>query len=251
VTATAVYYADLDVAGRIARLLGKSSDVDEFRTAAEKVRTAFRRMPLNSQTGYAMALALDLAPEGSRRELLDKLVADIRSRGNHTTAGDVGFHYVVQALSEGGRSDVVYDLVTADASSPSYAAQLAKGATTLTEAWDAGPRSSQNHFMLGHVEEWFYRYLAGIDLDLSRPREERITLRPTPVGDLASASASLDSPLGRIVSSWRKVNGKILVDVEVPQNAQAKVVLPARGGPVSKQVNGGRHHFEVDARTTP
>ena len=54
---------------------------------------------------------------------------------------------------------------TAAPSPPSYGAQLAAGATTLTEAWDANPASSQNHCMLGHVEEWFYSGLGGIRLD--------------------------------------------------------------------------------------
>jgi hypothetical protein len=40
---------------------------------------------------------------------------------------------------------------------PSYGAQLAAGATSLTEAWDADPHSSLDHFMLGGAEEWFYR----------------------------------------------------------------------------------------------
>ena len=62
--------------------------------------------------------------------------------------------------------------------SPSYGYQLKQGATTLTEAWDADPRSSQNHFMLGAAEEWFYRGLAGIDLDLSRPEGERLGHSP-------------------------------------------------------------------------
>jgi hypothetical protein len=111
----------------------------------------------------------------------------------------VGFHFVIQALCEGGRSDVIYDIL-ANPDPPSYAAQVAHGATTLTEAWDANPNSSQNHFMLGHAEEWFYRYLAGIDVDFSRRPEERIVLRPTPVGDIDSAQAQYKTPLGRFPS---------------------------------------------------
>ena len=45
---------------------------------------------------------------------------------------------------------------------PGYGMQLKSGATSLTEAWDAGPGSSQDHFMLGQIQEWFYHDLAGI-----------------------------------------------------------------------------------------
>ena len=68
--------------------------------------------------------------------------------------------------------------------SPSYGYQLAQGATALTEAWDSNPNSSQDHFMLGHAEEWFYRGLAGIDFDLSRERDRRI-------GSILRSSATL------------------------------------------------------------
>ena len=58
-----------------------------------------------------MPLALGMGPEERRADVLNKLVEDIRAHGNHTTAGDVGFHYVIQALGEGGRSDVIYDML--------------------------------------------------------------------------------------------------------------------------------------------
>jgi hypothetical protein len=89
----------------------------------------------------------------------------VRAHENHITAGDIGYRYVLAALAEAGRSDVIFDMLLR-ADTPSYGAQLAAGAT-LTEAWDANPRSSLNHMMLGHAEEWFFRYLAGIRIDLA------------------------------------------------------------------------------------
>jgi hypothetical protein len=180
-----------------------------------------------------------MVPGEFRPQVLARLVDDIRAHGNHTTAGDIGFHYVLQALAEGGRSDVIYDMLS-NPEAPSYAAQLAAGATALTEAWDANPRSSQNHFMLGHAEEWFYRYLAGIDFDLSRRPGEQIILRPTPVGDITYAAATLHTPLGKIVSIWKLSAGKLIYDVEIPPNAKAKAVLPSG----TLEIQSGVHHFE-------
>jgi hypothetical protein len=119
-----------------------------------------------SQTANAMGLALHIAPSKDRARLLENLVGDIRQRGYHVSAGDIGFHYLVRALSEEGRSDVLLEMLQ-QTSSPSYGAQIAKGATALTEAWDAARHASQNHFMLGHVEEWFYTGLGGVRLDFS------------------------------------------------------------------------------------
>ena len=120
--------------------------------------------------------------------------------------------------------------------------RLAAGATSLTEAWDANPRSSQNHFMLGHAEEWFYRYLAGIDVDFSRRPEERIVLRPTPVGDIDSAQARYQTPFGPVSIAWHRRGGRFLCDVEVPPKTTARLLLPGKRG---RQVRPGRHHFEV------
>jgi hypothetical protein len=185
-TATATYYADIATLRRMALLLGKKSDAEHLDQLGRSVYDSFNRhfykedqknYDRGSQTALAMPLVLGLVPDEDRAAVLDNLVADIRSHNNHVTAGDIGFHYVVSALLDGGRSDVLYGMLSRT-DSPSYGYQLAQGATTLTEAWDANPRHSQNHFMLGHAEEWFYRGLAGIDFDLSRPEEQWLRIRP-------------------------------------------------------------------------
>src|SRR5208283_2321989 len=120
-------------------------------------------------------LALGMVPAGHDQAVLDNLVADIHAHGDHVTAGDIGFHYVVRALTDYVRSDVLAAML-ARTDSPSYGYQLAKGATTLAEAWDTNPTGSQNHLMLGHGEEWFYRGLAGLSIDMARPPADAITL---------------------------------------------------------------------------
>jgi hypothetical protein len=138
----------------------------------------------------------------------------------------VGFHFVVQALEDGGRSDVLYDMLSRT-DSPSYGYQLTRGATTLTEAWDTNPTKSQDHFMLGHAEDWFYSGLAGIDFDLSRPPGEQIEIHPSLVGNIASAQASFDSVLGRITSRWECKDGECDLDVAIPAGAQGQVRIPS------------------------
>ncbi|MCC7496249.1 MAG: family 78 glycoside hydrolase catalytic domain [Bryobacterales bacterium] len=250
VTATAIYYADLEALRHAAFLNGQPGEAARWQREAAAVRQAFNarfysaaeaRYDRGSQCSSAMALVLGLVPERDRARLLDRLVSDVRAHANHTTAGDIGYHFVIQALSEGGRSDVIYDMLSAT-DPPSYAAQLRAGATSLTEAWDSDPRSSQNHFMLGHAEEWFYRYLAGIDFDLSRPPDQRITLRPTPAGSITWAHASYNSVLGRITSSWKKNGSELVYQAEVPPNATATVLLPAGE---KKMIGSGRWTFRV------
>jgi hypothetical protein len=164
--------------------------------------------------------------------VLANLVAEIHAHGDHVTAGDVGFHYVVRALTDGGRSDVLYAMLTRT-DKPSYGDQLAHGATTLTEAWDTNPTSSQNHFMLGHAEEWFYRGLAGIRVDLSMDPSlnEQIYIQPAIAGDLTHVSASYHSKLGVVASAWTRDGNKLKMDVTLP--VVGEIVIP---GEFSKQI---------------
>jgi hypothetical protein len=171
-----------------------------------------------------MPLVVGLVPEEERAHVLEALVADIRAHENHVTAGDIGFHYVVDALMDGERSDVLYDMLERT-DAPSYGYQLAQGATALTEAWDANPLSSQDHFMLGHAEEWFYRGLGGINVDMSGRGPRQLMLRPQIVGKLTEVRSSYVSAWGPIESDWRRGAKHTEYDFAIPANAQATIEL--------------------------
>jgi hypothetical protein len=183
-----------------------------------------------------MPLALGMVPEDRRAEVLNHLVADIRNHDYHITAGDIGFHYVVRALTDNGRSDVLAKMLS-QTDPPSYGYQLKQGATSLTEAWDANPTSSQNHFMLGHAEEWFYRGLAGLNIDLANPEPRRIVIHPSLVETVDSASASEDTVFGQVRSSWQRLQGSVAFDITVPPGQQATLILPA---PAASSFQEGR-----------
>ncbi len=234
-TATATYFEDLTDLSQIALLLRKPQDAANYAAEANAVKTSFNahlfhpetnEYDRGSQTANAMPLVLGLVPENRRTAVLANLVGDIRNHTNHVTAGDIGFHYVVRALTDNGQSGVFYDMLhRTDA--PSYGYQLARGATSLAETWDANPDLSQDHFMLGHAEEWFYRGLAGINFDLTRTPDQRIRIQPTPVGNVRSASASYESVVGRIESSWSRTGNTLRMDVTIPPGSTATVLFPA------------------------
>jgi hypothetical protein len=249
ITATAIYYQDLMVASQAAAMLGRDAEGRALAGRAAAVRAEFQRrfydsgkqsFGSGSQTSNAMPLVLGLAPEGSQKALVNHIADDVRSRGNHTSAGDIGYHYVLAALAAGGRSDVIWDMATAK-DAPSYASQLARGATSLTEAWDGNPGASQNHFMLGHIEDWLYQWLAGISLDPSAPAWKRVILQPHPVGDLQSAGATYDSPRGRIACHWKRTATGVEIDVVLPPGVEG--VLRQPDGKVRADLVSGSEHF--------
>ena len=229
-----------------AALLGRSEDAKMYGRRATDIRAAFNRKFLDARTGVyatgaqaaqAIPLVMGLVPEKNRTAAAEALVKDVRAHGNALTAGDVGFRYLLRALADAGRSDVIYDM-NAQSDKPGYGYQLNKGATSLTEAWDAGPESSQNHFMLGHIMEWFYGDLAGIRGSIDGPGFKIIIIRPSPVGDVKWARATLETVRGRIESEWKIEDGKIILKVIIPANTTARIHMPVAPGGLVRE--GGR-----------
>jgi len=231
VTGTAIYYQDLIALEKTAAVLGRSEESKAYAEQAARVREIFNarffdaaqhRYDKGSQTAQAMPLALGMVPEGERAAVLDALVKDIRAHQDHTTSGEVGFHYEVDALLEGGRSDVLLDMLERT-DAPSYGYILAQGATSLTEGWDGG--HSQDHFMLGSAEEWFYRGLGGINVDLSQKGTLRLILHPVLVGNIQWARAHYRSSLGEIESEWHRGAAETVYNFTIPANATAKIEI--------------------------
>ena len=250
VTATLMLYEDATAMQKIATLLGHTDDAASYAALAEREKNAFNQRFWNvqagtydkgSQTANAMPLALGIVPEERRAAVLAHIVADIHAHDDHVTTGEVGYPYLLRALMEGGRNDVVMAMMMRK-DPPSYGSQLAAGATSLTESWDANPHSSQDHFMLGGAEEWFYRGLGGIDFDLSRA--EPIIIRPAIVDGVDWVRCGYISKLGKIESDWKRDKDGILVEVTVPRGAKASVVLP---GEKTQSVGAGVHRFRMKA----
>ncbi len=245
-TATAFYFYDTWILAQTAALLGKKDEAEKFTTQANDIRAAFNKKFLNatkgsyatgSQTANAIPLVMNLCEPTNRACVLNAIVADVRAHGNAITAGDVGYRYLLRALAEGGRSDVIFDMNN-QSEKPGYGYQLKKGATSLTEAWDANPSSSQNHFMLGQIMEWFYGDLGGIAIDPANPGFKNILIHPQPTGDVTWAKCAYNSIHGRIAVEWKKADSKFSLKLEIPAGTTATVYLPTTD--INTATEGGR-----------
>jgi len=232
-TATAFYQHDTWVLAQVAKLLGHRADAKRYRKLAEEIRSAFnqeffdatnRSYATGSQCANAIPLVMNLCEPKHRAAVLDALVVNVKRNG--LTAGDVGYRYLLRALADGGRSDVIFELNN-QSDKPGYGYQLRMGATSLTESWAAHRGNSQNHFMLGQVIEWFYGDLAGIAPDPAAPGFKNVLIKPEPVGDVTWARAGYDSVHGKIVSDWQRSDGEFILRVTIPAGATATVHLPA------------------------
>jgi hypothetical protein len=235
-TATAFYYCDVSTLSQIATLLGKTDDANEYSKLAANIRNSFNQTfftasnscyATDSQCANAIALVMGIAEPAKRPAVLDALVSDVRAHGNGLTAGDVGYRYLLRALADGDRSDVIFD-INDQSDKPGYGYQLKEGATSLTEAWNGRRSSSQNHFMLGQITEWFYHDLAGISCDPTGPGFKKVLIRPAPVGDIAWVKASYKSIHGPVICEWSRSNGVFKLKAGIPANTTARIFVPAK-----------------------
>lgn len=257
VTGSMMLYQDAIAMEKIARILGQEDEATGYAALGAQLAEAFNRRFFDargaqydrgSQTANSMPLDLRVVPEPQRLEVLNHVIGDIHSHDDHVTTGEIGYPYMLRALMENGRNDVLLAMMFRK-DPPSYGSQLEAGATALTEAWDANPDSSQDHFMLGGAEEWFYRGLGGIDFDLSREKDERITIRPRIVNSVGWVKCSYDSKLGMIRSSWKREGNTISMEIAIPANATATVFVPLDNGKALS--NGNEEQGATLLRRTP
>lgn len=253
ITSTAIYYYDLTLISKIATILGKEGDAKKYEALSLQVKKVYNDTFFNkqtyqygtgSQTANAISIFMGLVDEADKPKVLANLIKDIRNHNNGITAGDIGYRYLLRVLDEAGRSDVIFDMNNRS-DVPGYGYQIAHGATSLTESWQGNRISSNNHFMLGHLMEWFYSGLGGISSDTGSTAFKHIIIRPEPVGDVKHVKVNFLSPYGTIANDWTKTDQLFVMDLVTPANTQSIIYLPAKVNSVIKEsgknVKDGNH----------
>jgi hypothetical protein len=82
-----------------------------------------------------------------------------------------------------------------------------------------------NHFMLGHLMEWQFAYVAGIRQRPGSVGWRRILIAPNP-GPLDSTSASFNAPSGTIKVHWQKKDKTFEMTVMIPSGVEAEAEMP-------------------------
>ena len=236
---------NLVLLARMGELTGHSGESERLRKRASKIREAYNLALFDpekavysqgSQSSMAIPLSMGIVEDRYRERVIENLVDSIRLGGLALTAGDIGFHYLVDALTREGKSWLLYDMNNRD-DIPGYGYQLRMGATALTESWQALPEKSNNHMMLGHLKEWFYTGLGGIRQTEASVAFKEVLIHPAYPGGLEHARVSFRGPYGPILSAWEKSENGISLNIRIPVNSTAIVVLPS-GDPASIRESG-------------
>ncbi len=226
VTATSMLYLDLRAMKTIAEVLKKVEDAKEYQREAAKVKEAFHKELFDaeslsygngSQASNALALYLDVVPLEHRNTVIKHLIEDIHAHDLHFTGGDVGHPFILRALSAIGRDDVIAANLNLR-TFPSYGYMLECGATTLLEHWDSAdpekPFASQNHFMLGAAEEWFFEHLAGIRIDMPN---KQVIFEPYFAESVDSVECATGTPYGLVEVKWSRCGNEVKTQVKIPR----------------------------------
>ena len=248
---TAHYLWDIQLLSRAAAMVGNKEDEAHYAELAKEVKKAYndkffnaetRQYGNGSQCSNALPLFLDIVEPQYKADVLANLVKDIKAHGNRLTTGDVGNRYLFQTLARNGLNDVMYQMNNHE-DAPGYGFQVKFGATTLTEQWDPREGTSWNHFMMGQIDEWFYAWLAGIQPVPSEPGFQKLVIAPQVVGDLKHVSASYNTLYGKVAVNWKVENGVFTMNVEVPVNCSATIILPNKE---KRVMESGKQTFTVN-----
>jgi len=103
-----------------------------------------------------------------------------------------------------------------------------------------GEMTSFNHYALGAVADWMHRTIGG--LTPTEPGYRRMEIHPRPGGGLTHAYARHITPYGLAESSWKIENEKFDLNIIIPANTSALVILP---NGEQNEVGSGEWHWTV------
>ncbi len=267
---TAFYYYDTRILAETARVLGRTAEAVQYQALAQEIRAAFnhkfynpqkRQYDPGTQFSNAFPLFLGLAEEADVPAIWDNILRDLERCQGHFNVGVLGAKYLLDALAQSGRADVGFQLAT-QTGYPSWAHLIEGGRTTLSEFWDL--HGSHNHVMLGSIDGWFYRVLAGIQPDPEKPGFENMIIKPYIPRSLSTVRAKIHTVRGPVTVEWTQRNGSLRMNIIIPANSSATVYVPANAassvsstprlgvgqmenGAVRFQVGSGNYEFRVSA----
>lgn len=248
----------LDIADKIATMFEAVNFADEASFARKEAAlywAAFRKHLVDFETMtvagecqscQAMALHYGIFEESEEAAAFEKLLQLIHDQDDHMDVGVLGGRVLFHVLSRFGYSDLAYRMIVRP-DYPSYGNWLQRGATTLWEKFWPTERDSLNHHFWGDISGWFIQCIAGIRLNPTGRDVNTVHICPNFIEALDHASAYHIAPAGKIVSTWKRTETGITLELEIPDNMTATAILPKgyrfENGSSAKIVTGDRYQI--------
>jgi len=235
---SAYFYYSTKLVAKTAKILGKTEDAVKYEKLTGEIAEAFNKKHLDietkqytgaTQTANLIPLAFGITEDVNAQKVADNIYQNVLENNTHLTTGFLGTVHLLPMLSEYGYHETAYKLAI-QRSYPSWGYMIDRGATSMWELWNSdveSPRmNSRNHFAIGSVVEWYYKYLAGIIPNDEAPGFKKFSIAPKPVGDLTFAEATYNSLFGEIKSRWEKSENEFQLRATIPPNTTALVSIP-------------------------
>ena len=200
----------------------------------------------NCETSQVLGIAFGIFTSDELAAAKKQLIHIIHAAGDINTCGMFGLRYIFHVLADMGQAELAYSIITSKARS-CYGYWLDNGATSMWESFHAADdedMNSQNHHFLGDICSWFIQALAGIKPNPNADDISYFEISPNFIRQLDFARAHYDSKFGRVSSSWKRENGKILLDVAIPDGITCDVILPE-----GYTTGGGKTQLHFDKKT--
>lgn len=235
--ATCFYANSTYLLANISEILGKTDLACTYKELNKKIRKAFEeeyidyngRIISHFQGIYILALQMNMVSDQKRPLVVKHLVDLIKENGYKLDTGFLSVPYLMDVLCQEGHAAIAYRLLY-QTECPSWLYEVENGATTIWESWSAIEPDgtvgymSFNHYAFGCVGDWLYRHIAGIKPD--KPGYKMSIIEPHTDCGLTWAKARHKTGYGMLSSSWSKIDNVVRLNVEVPVNTTAIVVLP-------------------------
>jgi alpha-L-rhamnosidase len=274
--ANAFYARSARLLAAAERVAGDSGKAAAYAALGDRVAAeAWRRWrddAYTTQTGAALALEYEIAPEGERRPVAAALAASVRRQEGRIATGFVGARLVLFALARAGHITEAYQMLLRH-DPPSWLYQVNRGATTIWERWDAikpdgsihsgamdtvsdDVMVSFNHYAYGAMVDWLYRFTAGLAPIWDQPGYRSVLVQPRPAAGITWARAAIKAGIGEVAIDWRiDSKGDLLIDLALPPGVEGRLDLPTTSGSSVRlgageapdRLGGGLHHLTVTA----
>jgi alpha-L-rhamnosidase len=257
--ATAYWAYDVSLMSEMARATGRTAEMMKFGEQFEFIRSAFdkefveadgfvsgaedapsgsiqadnpsaHRMHGDTQTGYVLALAMNLLPNNLRAPAAKLLAHKIEANHDLLGTGFLGTPFLLDELTKAGYEKLAYTLLL-QTTYPSWGYMVENGATTMWERWNGSQMmndpgmNSFNHYAYGAVAAWIYRYAAGVDATPLDAGFHTIVLHPVFDRRLDNVDFTYESVYGQIRSHWKVRGSTAEWTVTIPANTQGRLDL--------------------------
>lgn len=134
----------VDIAAKLADILGNDHDAKRYREEHKRLRKAFQheylapsgRLSSDTQTAYTLAFQFDLLDGDQIKGAAERLLRLV-TRGEYKIAtGFAGTPGILHALTQAGHLQLAYRMLQ-EKGCPSWLYPITKGATTIWERWDS------------------------------------------------------------------------------------------------------------------